>query len=526
MIQFDKLKKENDFLKLKMTEYEQELTRLRELVHQLMRSQYGRSKETLPDDNQMSLFEKPTTKQSKAGRLTSTPAESEPTTKKKQSKQVGRKERILQQFVEEKIHLQLDEADQHCKTCHHPLKDIGVSEVRREAQFIPAHVLCRIYLQHTYKCDSCSASNDKEVFEKPMIPAQTVPNGFGSSSLVAATLTKKYEEKVPAYRQELYWERLGLPLSRGVICSWHIYVCVHYLSHLVTAMHKELLTQPIIHSDETFFQVLELKKKTSYFWLLQSSKHAEHPMALFIHKPTRSNEQLFGLLPDYAGIIHCDMYSVYHSYEKANEKVTLSACWAHLRRYFYDALPQAWTEDMPVYQIVKSIDQIFKLEREWVNFSPADRLKQRRMKLKQIIEELFTYIHLFATEVKSQGSFQKAILYALNHRKHFETVLTDGRLELSNNLAERSIKAIVMGRKNFLFSASVSGAQSAGIIQSLIETAKLNGLDASKYLTYLLDKLPNIYSISDADLTDYMPWADAVQKACRFTTFKQRIATI
>jgi transposase len=156
---------------------------------------------------------------------------------------------------------------------------------------------------------------------------------------------------------------------------------------------------------------------------------------------------------------------------------------------------------------------MFALEKDWGNLSNEERLRLRRKKLAPLMRKFFNWCRKQKTRTLPNSKLGKAIAYSLNHDKH---VLLDGRLVLSNNLAERAIKSLVIGRKNWLFSQSFNGAQSSAIILSLIETAKRNGLDPEKYLGYLLSNLPNESTLTDKEaLSAYLPWEKAAQANCR-----------
>lgn len=159
-------------------------------------------------------------------------------------------------------------------------------------------------------------------------------------------------------------------------------------------------------------------------------------------------------------------------------------------------------------------DQMFSLEASWAELPSAERLCKRKERLAPLMTTFFDWCR--NQSVLPGSKLGRAITYALKYEETFKTVLTDGSLVLSNNLAERAIKGLVMGRKNWLFSQSFEGAKSSAIILSLLETAKRNGLDSEKYLTYLLEKLPNEESFAKkAALEAYLPWSETVQADCK-----------
>ena len=159
---------------------------------------------------------------------------------------------------------------------------------------------------------------------------------------------------------------------------------------------------------------------------------------------------------------------------------------------------------------------MFSLERQWVDLSAEERYQKRQSKLKPLLEKFNDWCYKKSISVLPSGKLGKAFNYCVNHKDKFMNILKDGRLELSNNRAERAVKEIVMGRKNWLFSQSSTGANAMAIIMSILETAKQNGLDQFKYMSYLLDKLPNELSLSDNQrLEAYLPWSESVQLYCK-----------
>lgn len=158
---------------------------------------------------------------------------------------------------------------------------------------------------------------------------------------------------------------------------------------------------------------------------------------------------------------------------------------------------------------------MFYLERTWENLSKQERYQLRQEKLKPLMQEFFNWCEKNKTTVLPGSKLGKAINYTLKHQETFEHILLDGNLELSNNKAERAVKSLVMGRKNWLFSQSFRGATVSGIILSLIKTAKRNKLDPEKYLNYLLQKLPNEEILESDALEAYLPWQEKIQASCK-----------
>lgn len=424
----------------------------------------------------------------------------------KRKKKKGRKQAILDQLPTQEVHHRLEGDTCHCPYCTHELKEIGSYPISQEVIFQPATLRKDVHIQHAYKCDHCSLENETDVIIKAKTPKQPIGNSFGSASIVAETIHQKYELKVPAYRQVEDWETLGLPLTRNNITDWHIKVTDYYLKDFYQLLKSQLLTQDILHCDETSYTVIGSDTSKTYYWVAESSVHHNRQVVLYYHNQSRSGRVIKEFLNGYSGYIHCDMWSAYQQLSN----VTLVGCFAHVRRKFYDALPSNYTNTDYSALAVAKIDKLFELEREWRLLSNEERFEKRQKYLKTKLIEFFEWIGDIDALPKS--ALGRAIEYALKFQQHFMTVLDDGRLELSNNRAERAVKTLVMGRKNWLFSTSFDGAKSTATILSILETAKANRLNSRQYMQYLLEELPQLATTKNPELLEaYLPWHPNIQ---------------
>ncbi len=435
------------------------------------------------------------------------PVETEVITYKRQ-KSKGKRQFILSQFEPEEIHHELE--DVSCPDCHDALKEIGQMVQRQELVFIPAQLKRVDHIQHAYKCLSCSQKNENDKIIKAPVPKGPLAHSFGSASIISHTIHEKFNLKVPNYRQEEDWHKLGLPISRKEICHWHIKISQYYLEPLYNLLREKLLTQPLLHADETTYRVLESDRQNTYYWTFLSGKEEEKGITLYHHDQRRSGLVVQEFLGNYDGYVHCDMWSAYRQLSEAK----LVGCWAHVRRRFFEATPKNADKTSLGKIGLNYCDQFFALEKEWEELEPHERFEQRQILLSPLMEEFFDWCRQQA--VLPGSKLGSAIDYALKYEETFKKVLEDGRLVLSNNLAERAIKSLVMGRKNWLFSQSYEGAKAGAIIMSLLETAKRHGLHTEKYMNYLLDHLPNEETLAKIEvLEDYLPWSEIIQKNCQ-----------
>jgi len=282
-------------------------------------------------------------------------------------------------------------------------------------------------------------------------------------------------------------------------------------------MHRTLAADTHIHADETTTQVLKEdgRKPTakSYMWLFQTGKHSNTPIILYHYAPTRSAKIPKAFLKAFTGYLHCDGYE---GYNQVTDIIRVG-CWAHARRKFEEArvVTPASSEKKTHSEIgLDYCNQLFKWERDWSALSPADRHVKRLTYAAPLLEQFWSWVD--AVHVLPASKLGKALSYVKNQKDFLMNYLQDGVCEISNNTAERSIWPFVVGRKNWYFSSSVKGAKASAKAYSFIETAKANGLNVQKYLTYLFESLPNIdFDENPNRLSAYLPWSKHIQEKCR-----------
>ena len=209
-------------------------------------------------------------------------------------------------------------------------------------------------------------------------------------------------------------------------------------------------------------------------------------------------------------MVNCEPLEAYRQLEEAK----LVGCWAHVRRKFFEATPKQADKSSLGAKGLAYCDQLFALERDWEALPADERLQKRQEKLQPLMEDFFAWCR--RQSVLAGSKLGRAIEYSLKYEETFKTILKDGHLVLSNNLAERAIKSLVMGRKNWLFSQSFEGAKATAIIMSLLETAKRHQLNSEKYLSYLLECLPNEETLVNKEVLEaYLPWTNVVQEKCK-----------
>ena len=401
-----------------------------------------------------------------------------------------------------------------CELCGSDLVKIGQEIVRRELEYIPAKVKVLEYVSLHYACPECKET-EEPYFEKAAVAPGLLKHSLASPSSVAWVMYQKYANGLPLYRQEKDWKQYGISLSRATMANWVIYSASTYLKPLYDYFHKILLTREILMADETRVQVLKEDGRSaesdSFMWVYRSGEDGLAPIILFNYSQTRAGYNASNFLGDFHGYLMTDGYSGYNLLTD----VKRCCCWAHVRRYFIDAVPKGSEYDLsrPEVQGVEFCTRLFKYEEQFKEkqYTGKQRMEQRLKKEKPILDAFWDWLDK-QTPVRN-SRFDKAVQYARNRRPYLETYLEDGRCSLSNNLTENTIRPFTIGRKGWLFCDTPKGAEASAIVYSLVEMAKANNLNIYKYLHHLLTVRPTTL-MTDAEFEELMPWNENVKTLC------------
>lgn len=419
-------------------------------------------------------------------------------------------ENIPEGIETKQVEHRLEGEDLICPQCGDTMTEIG-KEVVQTLEFIPARAVVREDIYYTYACKSCSESAD-EGCETPIVKAprekNIIPGSFATPEAIAHIMTQKFVMGSPLYRQEQEINRQGIHLSRQTMSNWILRATEDYLTPVYEQLHKELLKRDVLHADETTLQVLhEPGKKPqtdSYMWLYRTSGDTDKPIVLYEYQPGRGAKHPKEFLAGYKGYLHTDGYAGYHD---LGEDITVVGCWAHLRRKFDEAvksLPKGKSKGSSASQGLAYCNLLFEIEQGLADKTAEERYEERLKQAKPVLDAMLSWAN--SRTAAPQSALGKAFHYLKEQWPYLTHYLKDGRLEISNNRAERSIKPFVIDRKNFLFANTPNGATGSAIMFSLIQTAIENGLDPYKYLTWLLKQA------KDADLADnyfiqsLLPW--------------------
>ena len=371
----------------------------------------------------------------------------------KGKKRVGKREEDLASLPVVEIEYKLPEDEMVCPECGGPLHQMS-KEIRREIDIIPAQVRIINHVQYIYSCRACENNGISVPIIKASAGESLIKGSLASPSSVAHVMVQKYVNAVPLYRIEQGLLSDGIELSRQTMANWLLKSTEDYLSPLYECMKEELIKRNVLHADETEVQVLheEGRKATtnSYMWLYRTSGDTNHPIVLYEYQPTRSSSHPKNFLDGFQGFLHTDGYSGYHN---LSEVIIIVGCWSHLRRYFHDALkamPEGTQSGSNAEKGIDFCNQLFKLERDFEGLTFQERYTKRLEQSKPIADSFFSWINSIKDNVLPKSALGKAVTYAINQKVYLENVFLDGRLELSNNRAERSMKVFVIGRNYVL----------------------------------------------------------------------------
>jgi len=411
----------------------------------------------------------------------------------------------------ETIEYTLDETDKVCEKCGTTLTDMK-KEIRKELKIIPAKISIVEHVTYVYSCRNCDKDGESGFIKQANSPKALIPKSLASPSVLAYILNQKYTNAMPLYRQEQEWKRLGVSITRQNLSNWTIKAAT-LLKPLEDEMKTALITNELLHADETTLEVLnEPGRETtakSYMWLYRTSHDAVNPVVIYDYQVGRSGDFAIRFLKDWKGkYLHCDGFSGY----KRIADITLCGCLVHAKRKFHEAVKiNPDNEDAKVGEAY--FQKLFAIESkaDELNFSPQERKNLRLKESKKILDQFYSWIASTSMKILPQSLLGKAINYAINQKEYLTNFLLDGRIQLSNNLAEQAIKMFVIGRKNWLFSNTPNGAASSAIIYSIIQTAIANNLKPLYYIEHVFEQMQLNKNI---EIKDLLPWSDKIPSKC------------
>lgn len=402
----------------------------------------------------------------------------------------------------------IDDADKKC-ACGHDLVKID-EEITERLQIIPEIVYVEQHVRPKYACRHCEGSGDedKPVFRIAPTPPTIIPGSIVTPGLLAFIFVNKFCDHLPFYRQEKRFERIGAHISRQNMSNWSL-KAYEALKPLENLLKQGVKTGPFIQMDETPLQVLSEPDRSdtskSYMWLARGGP-PETPIVYYNYQETRKSLFVKDFLEGYQGFLQSDGYIGYEAALKGNKDIIHVGCLAHARREFHNAVKASAKKAGSANIALSKIQKFYRIEKELraLDFPKNEFLERRKREIEPIAKDFKAWLDDKALKVRPGNDTGKAISYTLGQWDKIIKYLDCAELTPDNNAAERSIKPFVVGRKNWLFSGSPTGANASALLFSLIETAKANNLNPYGYLRWIFKQTPLLKS--DNDFKKMLPW--------------------
>lgn len=373
------------------------------------------------------------------------------------------------------------EPDNSTCSCGCQLKRIG-EDVSEKLDYTPGTFTVERHVRGKWVCSDC------ETITQAAVPAQVIDKGIPTSGLLSHVLVAKYADHLPLYRQEKIFGRAGMTISRSTLADW-VGRCGVALQPVVDALRETLLNDHVLHADETPVQMLAPgKKKThrAYVWAYASTNFSDIKGVVYDFAQSRAGEHARKFLGNWQGKLVCDDFAGYKA--GFEQGITEIGCMAHARRKFFD-LHAANKSQLAEY-ILKQIGLLYEIERQAKELKPDQRQKIRQQKAIPILDGLQQWLIAQRQKVPDGSGTAKAIDYSLKRWTALTRYCDDGAVPIDNNWVENQIRPWALGRSNWLFAGSLRSGQRAAAVMSLIQSAKMNGLEPYAYLKDVMERLP------------------------------------
>jgi transposase len=472
-----------------------EIDRLKRIIQQFQRGQFGRRSEQLdPDQMPLNLEDLDADQAREQESRADLPPEDAI-----RPPETDQQPKTLPDHLE-RTDVLLDIEGDDCPDCGSDLHPIGET-TSEMLDWVPARLRVIRIRRPRYGCRSCGTIHQSLVPERPIAKGRATPG------LLAQVLVSKYSDHMPLYQQSRIFAREGVELSRSTLASWVGGAC-WWLEPLQARLAEQVFRSTKLFADDTPIGVLDPgrgRTRTGRLWVYVRDDRpwagADPPAAVYFYSPDRKAERPADHLARFNGILQVDGYAGFETLANAG-RVELAACWAHARRKFYEfhqatGSPIAW-------EALTRIAALYAIEKRIRGRTADERQAERQIHAKPIIDTLKPWLEYQLRKLPPRGGLADAIRYTLVRWTALTRFLEDGRVELDNNPVERAIRPIALGRKNHLFAGSDGGAERWATVCSLIETAKLNGVEPYAYLKDVLERMTQGHPMHRID--DLLPW--------------------
>ena len=456
---------------------ERELQRVQHWLEQLLRHRYGQKRERV-DENQLFMF---------AVEIASTgqevPPPAKPAGDAPRSTPPGHgRQRLPQSLERRRVVFDLAAHERQCPQCQGELRHIG-EEISEQLEYVPAslHVI-----QQACQKYACPKGCTVVTAAKPLAP---IEKGLPGPGLLAHVAVSKYGDHLPLYRQESIFARQDVELSRKTMCDW-MRQCAELVSPLVDRMKERALSSKVVQTDDTPVPVLDPElphTRTGRIWTYVGDP--KHPYTVYDYTPNRSRAGPDEFLKDFRGYLQADAYSGYDQiYKDPDRGITEVACMAHARRKYFDAQSSDIMRSMVM---LAYMHLLYDIEREARDkeLDATARRALRQARSQPILDDIKAYLERERRQVLPKSPIGQAIAYTLSNWDALVRYCQDGDLEIDNNGAERSLRGVAVGRRNWTFFGSDNGGSTAAVLSSLIATCKRHQIDPFAYLRDVLGRI-------------------------------------
>src|ERR1700724_2459248 len=498
MVLADTLPDDPDTLKAMLLAERARAERLEQIIKEVQRHRFGRRAETLPEDQLLLGLEEV------EQRAASTEAENEAAAPAERASHAA-KRRINRGSLPAhlpRIEMVVDIDDRACPCCGNALHRIG-EDTGERLDIVPAQFRVLVVRRPKYACRAC----ENVVVQAPA-PARLIEGGLPTEATIAQVLVSKYADHLPLYRQAQIYARQSVNLDRSTLADWVGHAAWH-LRPLHQRLLDKLKQRPKLFADETTLPVLDPgrgRTKTGQLWAYAADDRpwggSDPPGVAYVYAPDRKAERPIIHLDGFKGVLQVDGYAGYRRLAERGD-VQLAFCWVHVRRNFYKL---ATPGPAPIAsEALQRIAALYAIEKDIRGRSADERRIVRQQRSRPLIDALEPWLRAKLGLISQKGKLAEAIRYALSRWEGLTRFIDDGCIEIDNNAVERSIQPIALNRKNALFAGSDGGAEHWATIASLIETCKLNDVDALSYLADVITRIVDGHPNSEID--QLLPWA-------------------
>ena len=508
----DELPDDTQLLKQQLHASQSEVRRLKLVVDKLtlqlarrLRSQFGASSERF-DDPQTSLIE-PAVMDDIAARKPAAPAANAGTLDRSVPEHLPREQQLIRPETTNAHH---DAQGQPCgcTACGARLRPLG-ADVSHHLEYVPGRFKVMRTVRPKLACTKC------ETIFQAAAPARAIPRGVAGPALLAHVMVGKFCDHIPLHRQSRIYARDGVDIDPGTMAGW--VAQMHALfDPLVAALGRYVLSSAKVHADDTPVKVLapgQGKTRTGRLWVYvrddRPAASTDPPAAWYRYTPDRKGEHPQRDLGGFGGILQADAYGGWNA---LYDRITEAACWAHARRPWWDLYDQHRDDTGLAAQALRRIQALYAIEAEVRGKPPDIRRAHRQARAGPLLAEFHQWLHALLTKLSTKSELARAARYSLVRWKALTRYVDDGRIEIDNSAAERALRGVALGRSNYLFMGSDDGGRRAASLYSLVETAKLNGLDPEGYLRDVLERIAE-HPVNRID--ELLPWNIGGQEPVR-----------